>query len=80
MLAFVDRINFKNSVEVSSQWKKNQHLWSHEHTYDHKEDHRELWDDNSNGNLVIFIISNFIQIATFAKYFSTQRFSLLQYV
>ena len=36
------------------------------------------WCDNSNGNLIAFIISDFLQIVIFTKYFSTLNFPLLQ--
>ena len=39
-----------------------------------------LRDANSGGNLVVFIISNFLQIAILAKYFSKLDFPLLQYL
>ena len=68
MLAFVDGVHFRIKVEIPPN-NKNQHLWSHEHAYDHKwDDNSEKlsWCDNSNGNLVVFH-----QIITFAKCFST---------
>ena len=38
------------------------------------------WCDNSDGNLAESIISDFLQIAVFAKYYSTLNLPLLQYM
>ena len=51
------------------------HLWSRIYEVEHAYDHRGfylLWDDNSNGNLVVFIF----QIAIFTKYFPRWIFHL----
>ena len=67
--------------------EKNQNWWSHKDTYDHQRVFYELWDhiskklswdDNSDGNLLVFIISDFLQTTIFTKYFSTLNFALLQ--
>ena len=59
--------------------KESAYIYSHKYVYDHRRVLYLLWDDNSktlswcansDGNLVVFTISNFLQISIFAKFFS----------
>ena len=69
---------FKKWSRSTSSPKKNQHLWSHEHAYDHRRVSNEMATPKTLHdvttpieNLAGFILRDLLQIAIFAKYFSS---------